>query len=166
MEEDVFVPDEEMTPEAIVVTVHKAWGRSPEGAIIMRLTHNLKEDGGVEQEYFYMADDEFGPLVPELTRMLAAKEVDLFPWQDRPVPVPTVPQVVSRFQARAALYTVGLLAAVEAAIADAEPLVQMAWVDAQEFRRDSPTILALATVLSLSGRQVDDLFIAAAQIVA
>ncbi|MFC7067469.1 hypothetical protein [Brucella rhizosphaerae] len=80
-------------------------------------------------------------------------------------PTPT-PQVVSRFQARAALFAAGLLPQVENAISEAEPLVQMAWSDAQEFRRDSPTILALANVIGLTENQVDQLFTEAFQIVA
>lgn len=81
-------------------------------------------------------------------------------------PPPPVPQAVSRFQARAALYGAGLLDDVETAIADAVPLVQMAWADAQEFQRNSPTILALAGVLGLSESDVDELFITASGIVA
>ena len=74
--------------------------------------------------------------------------------------------VVSRFQARAALHLAGHLPAVESAIAAADPITQMAWKDAQEFRRNSPTILAMASALGMSDAQVDDLFIAASEIVA
>jgi hypothetical protein len=79
-------------------------------------------------------------------------------------PPPPVPDVVSRFQAKAALSAAGLLPAVEAALADADPLAQLAWAEAIEFRRQSPTILALATALGLTDAQLDDLFIAADQI--
>ena len=81
-----------------------------------------------------------------------------------PPPPPPVPDVVSRFQAKAALSAAGLLPAVEAALADADPLAQLAWAEAIEFRRQSPTILALATALGLTDAQVDDLFHAAASI--
>jgi hypothetical protein len=79
-------------------------------------------------------------------------------------PPPPVPEVVSRFQAKAALSAAGLLPAVEAAIADADPIAQLAWAEAIEFRRQSPTILALAGALGLTDAQVDDLFHAAASI--
>lgn len=82
----------------------------------------------------------------------------LRPAPPRPRPVP---QVVSRFQARAALHQSGRLAEVEAAIAESDVITQMAWQDAQEFRRNSPTILALGEQLDLD---LDALFIAAAQI--
>lgn len=81
-------------------------------------------------------------------------------------PPALIPQKVSRFQARAALLMEGLLATVEAAISDADPLVQMAWADAQEFQRHSPTINAMATALGLSDEQVDDLFVKASEIIA
>lgn len=71
---------------------------------------------------------------------------------------------VSRFQARAALTDAGLLSAVEAAVADAAPLVQLAWAEAVEWRRMSPTIVAIGAALDLTETQLDDLFRAAALI--
>lgn len=79
-------------------------------------------------------------------------------------PVVTIPDRVSRFQARAALMQAGLLAQAEAAVAQAGPLAQLAWNDAAEFRRSSPTMNALAPALGLTAEQIDALFIAAAQI--
>jgi hypothetical protein len=72
--------------------------------------------------------------------------------------------VVSRFQARAALFNAGLLAGVEAAVAAADPFTQIAWADAQEFRRMSMTIAALSAAVGLTDEQLDDLFRAAALI--
>jgi hypothetical protein len=82
---------------------------------------------------------------------------------------PTIEQqrarmVCSRFQARAALHNAGLLSQVTEFIADADPLVQIAWADAVEFRRTSPTINAMAQGLELTDAQIDDLFRAAMQI--
>lgn len=75
---------------------------------------------------------------------------------------------VSRFQVRVALYQAARLAEVEALMADPETpmLMKLAWADAQEFRRDGATVAAMAASLGLSGHQVDELFIAAAQITA
>ena len=77
-----------------------------------------------------------------------------------------IPQVVSRFQARAALHLAGLLPQVEALMADpATPaLARLAWTDAQEFRRTSPTVAAMAGALGLSDEQLDGLFTSAAGI--
>lgn len=75
-----------------------------------------------------------------------------------------VPQTVSRFQAKAALMQAGLLDQVEMTIAEAGPLVQLAWAEAVEFRRISPTIATLAAELELTDEAVDDLFRAAMQI--
>lgn len=82
---------------------------------------------------------------------------------EQPPPAP-IPDRVSRFQARAALMQAGLLDQAEAAVAQAGPLAQLAWNDAVEFRRNSPTINALAPALGLTAEQIDALFIAAAQI--
>lgn len=84
----------------------------------------------------------------------------------RPVPVPTVPQFVSRFQARAALHLAGLLDDVEALMTapDTPALAKLAWTDAQEFERQSPTIAALAGAVGLTEQDIDALFITAAGI--
>lgn len=74
--------------------------------------------------------------------------------------------VVSRFQARAALLEADLLDAANAAVAAADPIVQLAWADAQEFQRASPTIAALGAALGLTDAQIDELFESAAGITA
>ena len=81
---------------------------------------------------------------------------------------PIIPQTVTRFQARAALYQAGLLDQVETLMNDPETptLARLAWQDAQSFERQSPTIAAMATALGLTDAQLDDLFIAAAGITA
>lgn len=85
---------------------------------------------------------------------------------------PKVPQSVSRFQARAALYQTttpdgsNLLAKVDALMADPNTtaLSKLAWQDAQVFERSSPTVAGMAQVLGLSSTDLDNLFIAAAKI--
>ena len=92
-------------------------------------------------------------------------DADGFPVAVDPPP-PGPPQVVSRFQARAALHLAGLLDQVEALMADpaTDTLARLAWTDATEFRRTSPTLLAMASALSLTDAQIDQLFITAAGI--
>ncbi len=77
-----------------------------------------------------------------------------------------VPATVSKFQAKAALSMTGRLAAVEAIMAssDTPEMYKLAWNDAQEFRRSSPVLLVLASLLGLSETDLDALFIAAAKI--
>jgi hypothetical protein len=98
---------------------------------------------------------------------------DLVPMTDaevqahiNPPALPVVPPSVTRFQARAVLHLAGLLPQVETMMADpATPmLARLAWQDAQEFRRTSPTVLAMAQALSLTDAQIDGLFINAATI--
>lgn len=92
-------------------------------------------------------------------------DADGFPIAVDPPP-PGPPQVVSRFQARAALHLAGLLPQVETLMADpaTDTLARLAWTDAQEFRRTSPTLLAMASALSLTDEQLDQLFATAAGI--
>lgn len=81
-------------------------------------------------------------------------------------PPEPVPQSVTRFQARAALHLAGLLPQVEALMSDpaTDPPARIAWQDAQEFRRQSPTVLAMAQALGLSEQQLDQLFTTAASL--
>ncbi len=74
--------------------------------------------------------------------------------------------IVSRFQARAALHLAGLLEQVETLMQspDTDMLARLAWQDAQEFRRLSPTVLTLASALGLTDAQLDELFTVAAGI--
>jgi hypothetical protein len=84
-----------------------------------------------------------------------------------PAPPAVTPAVtsVTRFQARAALLSAGLLETVEAAIAGSgDALLKLAWADALTFERASPTIAAMSASLGLTGAQVDDLFRAASVI--
>ena len=81
---------------------------------------------------------------------------------------PPVPSVVSKFQAKAALLHFGYLDAVEAIMANpATPAIaKLAWSEAQEFLRDSPTVAMMAGALGLTAAQVDDLFRFAATVTA
>lgn len=72
--------------------------------------------------------------------------------------------IASRFQAKAALLQAGHLSAVEAAVANADTLTQLAWAEAVELRRASPMIATLAQAIGLSDEDVDELFRVAMQI--
>lgn len=71
----------------------------------------------------------------------------------------TVPQVISRRQAKQALLQAGLLDVAEAAIAaSADRAAQIDWADAQEFRREWATLISMQNALGLTDEQIDDLF--------
>lgn len=91
-----------------------------------------------------------------------------YEWLDLPYVAPVivepkqpVPPLVSKFQAKAALLNAGHLATVEAIMSNqATPeLMRLAWTEAQEFRRDSPTVAAMAAALDLTDEDVDNLFV-------
>ncbi|WP_427183613.1 hypothetical protein ACL598_17490 [Bordetella bronchialis] len=77
-----------------------------------------------------------------------------------------VPQTVTRYQGRAALLAAGLLDTVTQHFAEVagSDLAKLAWNEAPTFERDSPLVIATAAALSLTEAQLDDLFIAAAQV--
>jgi len=85
-----------------------------------------------------------------------------------PAAVDPVPEEVTKFQAKAALLEVGLLDSVETLMANpATPAkARLAWSEVQSFRRDSPTIAALAAGVGLTDDKIDDLFRAASKIMA
>lgn len=90
-------------------------------------------------------------------------------WVDEvPRPPALVPQVVSRFQGREAMWQtphgeVSLFEAAEAIIngPDTPATYRRAWADLQEFRRDSEMLIAVATALGLSSTDLDALFVLA-----
>lgn len=71
---------------------------------------------------------------------------------------------VSPFQAKTALEGLGLLATAEAIVTAQGGIALRAWNEAIEWRRTSPTMLALAPALGLNDEQLDDLFTTAAEI--
>lgn len=80
-----------------------------------------------------------------------------------------VPEKVTARQAVQALILNNKLALVQPAIdAIADPvqrqLVQAEWDKSQEFERNRPTLIALATAIGLSASELDALFIQAAQL--
>ena len=81
-------------------------------------------------------------------------------------PAPTPPQTVTRFQALATLSAAGHLPTIRTYIAtlDQNNVQRLAWENATDWERSSPTLNALATMLGLTDTEVDDLFIAAAQV--
>jgi hypothetical protein len=81
-------------------------------------------------------------------------------------PAPVVVSAVTRFQAIAALQMAGYLPQVEAMMADpATPvLARLAWDNALEFKRTSPTVLSMGAALGLDDAALDALFLAAAGI--
>lgn len=110
----------------------------------------------------FIDDEAFEHILPAGCVKITDAEAEAL----RPVPAPVVPQVVSRFQARAALHLAGLLDDVEAmmALPETPVLAKLAWADAQEFKRDSPSLLGIAGALGLTETQLDDLFTTAAGI--
>jgi len=85
-----------------------------------------------------------------------------------PLPPVPVPQSVTMRQARLALLAAGLLPAVNAAIASMpEPdktAAQITWDYASSVDRGFGMVPQLASALGMSDTQIDDLFIAAAQL--
>ncbi|WP_315136907.1 hypothetical protein [Achromobacter marplatensis] len=101
---------------------------------------------------------------------LSKVPLTLVPVDELPVTpeLPLIPQIVSRFQGREAMWQtphgdVSLFEAAEAVInhPDTPPMYKRAWVDLQEFRRDSEMLVAVATALGLSSADLDGLFVLA-----
>ena len=73
---------------------------------------------------------------------------------------------VTPLQAKIALLNADLLSDVEAVIDDpsTDTLIKLAWTNATEYRRLSPMVNGIASVLGLTEHQLDALFVAAATI--
>ena len=81
-------------------------------------------------------------------------------------PPPPIPSSVTRFQALAVLAAGGYLPTIRTYIAtlDQDDITRLAWENAADWERTSPTLNILAAMLNLTEAQVDELFIAAAGI--
>lgn len=84
-----------------------------------------------------------------------------------PPPPPQIPQAITRRQAKQQLLIAGLLDQVQPALDAIEneterAMMQIYWDDSQEFYREHPQLIALATgPLGLTESQLDELFISA-----
>lgn len=79
----------------------------------------------------------------------------------------SIPQSVTRRQARQALLLAGVLGSVQSAIDGiADPvqrgMAQIEWDDSQAFERNRPLLIALGTALGLDSAELDQLFVTAA----
>lgn len=72
-----------------------------------------------------------------------------------------VPDSVKAWKAKVALLAAGLLTQAEAAVAQAGPVAQIAWAQADEWARDGILLEGVAKALGLTDAQVDELFRAA-----
>jgi hypothetical protein len=81
-------------------------------------------------------------------------------------PPPPIPSTVTRFQARVALVQAGHFDTINTYIATLPQtdVKRLAWEDAAEWERASPTLNFLANMLGLTDTDVDDLFILASSI--
>lgn len=81
-------------------------------------------------------------------------------------PPPPIPATVTRFQALATLSAAGHLPTIRTYIAtlSEDNITRLAWENAADWERTSPTVNALATMLGLTDTEVDDLFVAASQV--
>ena len=77
-----------------------------------------------------------------------------------PAPVAPVPDSVTPRQFRLGLKAIGLLAAVQAHIATlaADDDLRIDWEYASEFKRDYPSVAAMATLLGKTEEDIDNLF--------
>ncbi len=80
-------------------------------------------------------------------------------------PVASIPQEVTRFQAKAIMLQQNILDSVEQAINGSnDPLLKLVWNEALTFERQSPALVAVAKVLGLTEKQLNNMFTAASQL--
>lgn len=111
-------------------------------------------------DFYKATSGDFGTISEEIIEMLAAAAVE------PPDPVLEYRKTLecSRLQAKAVLYQLGILDAVNNLVASSDFLVQMAWQEAQNIRRLSPLIDLLKSQVNwvdgnpITDEQLDQLF--------
>jgi hypothetical protein len=134
---------------------------------------NLKYLTAAHDVLSYETEDERTVVVDRGSEAFAAL-ADLSPAPFIPPPEPDPLEIeregmtVTRLQARAALLQAGHLDRIEKLVnggifggGTAGAMTKLAWNEAAEFHRNSPTIAALADLIGLDGATLDDLFRAA-----
>ena len=79
-------------------------------------------------------------------------------------PTPPIPEEVTMRQAQQALLHAGMLDTVEQVVAQADRAVQIDWHKGQTVRRDWPALTVVQSLLGMTDRQIDELFILAASL--
>jgi len=98
-------------------------------------------------------------------RSLTSEEIDSSDLEyEKLISENAVPKIITMRQARLALLKAGLFETIAASIGSMPQNVVIEWEYASDVMRDSPTITALASALSLSKEQVDELFIEGAKL--
>jgi hypothetical protein len=118
-----------------------------------------------------LAESYLALAISDKATALAAKDAEIAALEAQvaelaPPAIGGVPQVVTRRQARQALLLAGLLDSVQAAISaipdtTQRRLAQIEWDDSQNFERQRPLLVSLATALGLTSAQLDQLFVTA-----
>lgn len=106
-------------------------------------------------------------LLAQVQALIAERDAlaaQLAAWQSSAPVVDGVPQIVTRLQAKMALYNAGLLDDADAIIAQADGVTTLFWREAATFERSHPLIASLGAQLGLTSEDIDALFVAAAQL--
>lgn len=143
--------------------IRNAISRHP-GNLVIDCEVNHPEFGWIP--FTWSAADEFG-IAKDVGKELKSGRIDIALYVPEPEAEEEDPLVVwrrtasiSRFQALAVLHQVGLLASVEAYMADpsTDTIARLAWQNAQEFERNSPTVIGIGAEFGLTEEQLDNLF--------
>ena len=151
------------------MTTITLWHNASNGSVRFHQLSADPEDGTVEEQVAYLATltafEGFSYITDNYTGIIPDVDASLWRWDGNAITaIVPVPGVVSRRQARLLLLGQGLLDQVEAMMATQDRAAQITWQDATEFKRNDPLLKGLATNLGLTEEQIDQFFIAAAQL--
>lgn len=137
-------------------------------AISVQWADQIVKDGSVISETFHRKT--YGPgQQTEFTNEVtgASDYVGLIDWEQSGATEPSVPQSVTRSQAKRALLLRGKLALVQPAInaipdSTQRELMQIEWTDSNDFVRSRTSVIAIGAAIGLDSAALDDIFTFAA----
>ena len=135
-----------------------------QNAINVQWADQIVKDGEVISETFHRKTYGPGQQAEFTTEVIGASDyVGLINWSPSGSPVVTVPQSVTRRQARQALLLRGKFHLVQAAIdaipdATARGLMQIEWDDSQDFVRSRASVIAIGSAIGYDSDGLDEVF--------
>ena len=148
------------------MTTLTVWNNPITSEVLLAQLSDDEADGTAQEQIEHLATlspySGFTCISEDYTGSVPDTDASLWRWDGSTITASIpVPQIVTPRQVRLLLLQQGLLAQVEAIIAQQDEATKITWQYAERFERTHPLLNQLAVSLGLTDQQIDQFFIAA-----